>query len=544
MTDVTSSRLTSTSLIKMGLWPKWLVALVSGALIPFSFAPYFWWPMVFLGVMGYALSHRDITPKQSLFMGWLYGLGFYGHGVSWVFVSIHVYGGASLLLALVMTAAFAAGLALLVMLQSYCYVRWFAHRKPWGMLLGLPALWVLFEWLRSWLLTGFPWLYLGDASLENWLAAWVPIVGVFGTSLIIALHSVFLVEMIQRLLNKISLPENSKIKDTTHQITSNHAVTFVAVTSLLIAIVWGIGAGFHGYTWTQAQGEPLKVSGLQGNIPQEKKWLPEMQRPTLALYQQMTHENWDVDVIVWPETAIPVLYEQVTPVLEYLDSVGKDKGTALITGVPDRELNEDATQWNFFNGIIAVGAGEGMYYKQKLVPFGEYVPLEQYIRGMIQFFDLPMSSFLPGPKDQAPLKITKGDEVYHIAPFICYEIVYPQLVAEASKHAEVFLTISNDAWFGTSAGPHQHFGIVRMRALENGRYIIRVTNTGITAVVNPFGEVTAQLPQFVEARLDANVTRMTGQTPAARTGVIPYLFLCVVLLGLARGLRATKPPVV
>ncbi|MDH4041784.1 MAG: apolipoprotein N-acyltransferase, partial [Gammaproteobacteria bacterium] len=180
----------------------------------------------------------------------------------------------------------------------------------------------------------------------------------------------------------------------------------------------------------------------------------------------------------------------------------------------------------YFNSVIAVGQGEGVYHKQHLVPFGEYVPLERQLRGLIAFFDLPMSAFSSGPPDQPPLRAG----AYRVAPFLCYEVVYPELVARSARNSDLLLTISNDSWFGKSIGPLQHLQMAQMRALENGRYMIRGTNNGVSAIIDQRGQIVARTDQFVEATLTGDVEVMLGNTPFGTFGVTPVIAGCGVAL--------------
>jgi apolipoprotein N-acyltransferase len=205
-----------------------------------------------------------------------------------------------------------------------------------------------------------------------------------------------------------------------------------------------------------------------------------------------------------------------------------DQQGALITGIPWREWAGEGQI--YYNSVTVLGGGEGLYHKQKLVPFGEYVPLQQQIRGLIPFFDLPASSFSRGRPDQ-PNLTAMGRSV---SPFICYEILYPSLVAQRSHDSDVLLTISNDAWFGTSAGPHQHFQMTRMRSLETGRWLLRATNNGISATIRPDGKVADRLPQFERALLEAEVRTVRGTTPFMHSGPSPVLLLALAMLAFGR----------
>ncbi|RZA14574.1 MAG: apolipoprotein N-acyltransferase, partial [Proteobacteria bacterium] len=286
-----------------------------------------------------------------------------------------------------------------------------------------------------------------------------------------------------------------------------HRKPLLAGAVVLLLAPWILGQAFKGHNWTTPAGEPLNVAAVQGNIAQSIKWNPEAVDHQLQLYRDKTFVSKPVDLIVWPETAVPVLMDSAQGYLAMMGRFASDRHSALITGVPIRQVEDG--QRRFYNGITVVGDGEGLYRKQKLVPFGEYVPLQDLLRGLIAFFDLPMSDFARGPADQ-PLLQAKG---YQIAPFICYEVVYPELAASMAARSDLLLTISNDTWFGTSIGPLQHLQMAQMRALEAGRWMIRATNNGVTALIDPFGNITTQVPQFEEAVMYGEVTPMQGLTP-------------------------------
>lgn len=482
-------------------------ALFFGALLPFSFAPYHVWPLQLLSVAAIYFAIKDLTPKQALWRGWWYGLGVFASGVSWVYVSIHVFSKTPAPLAFFMTLVFVAGLAWFFALLIYCFQKWFSQ-KSWPFL-SFAFVWLLFEWLRSWLLGGFPWLYLGDGHIDTWLSGFAPVFGVYSVGLIITLSACVLIDWQWK----------SRYKS--------------GIAILITPWVLGFGASHMEWTTPLENGE-ISVAAIQGNIPQERKWLSEEIYPTLALYRTATESNRDVDLILWPETAITVLHHQVKEYLNYLNAEGKDHNTTIITGIPYQQGQKEESPGAFHNSIVALGEGSGLYHKQKLVPFGEYVPLPDSWRGLLTFFQIPMSDFISGNADQALLNVNTPNIEYTIAPYICYDIVYPDHVASYAKDSGLLITISNDAWFGHSIGPLQHFDIARMRALENGRYLLRSTNTGITALIDHKGQVVEQLPQFEYGILNANAKVMTGNTPFNVWGSWPVLILSVLGLTLIR----------
>ncbi len=481
-----------------------LLALFSGSLITLSLAPYNIWSASIISCCLYLGLLRLCNTRDAILYGWLYGLGMFGTGASWVYVSIHDHGNASIPFAIFLTALFAALLALLQALFAWVYVRFFRDLMA-GMLFGFPALWVLFEWLRSWLLTGFPWLFIGYSTLDTWAAGWAPVGGVFSLSFICAFSASCLYLAYMR----------------------RHSQAYL-IYGTMIAALWLTGWQLQQARWVApAHEKPLSVAMVQANIPQQLKWQRAYYQPSLELYRQMTEPLLGTSIVLWPESAIPNDYQTTQDFLQPLAAAAADKGTALITGIPWREGDSR----EYFNSVVAMGQGSGHYHKQRLVPFGEYVPLEGRLRGLIDFFNLPMSSFTAGEPEQRPLLAHD----FRVAPFICYEIVYPELVRDSARNSDLMLTISNDTWFGSSIGPIQHLQMARMRALENGRYVIRATNNGISAIIDEQGHIQVQSEQFVRTTLHGTVEVLLGSTPYSRIGSTPMIVICFVTLLLLLG---------
>ncbi|MBB1605799.1 MULTISPECIES: apolipoprotein N-acyltransferase [unclassified Pseudomonas] len=495
-------------------WPGHLLALAAGAITPLALAPYGIWPLALLSVALFYLGLRGVTPGSALWRGWWYGFGAFLAGTGWIYYSIHDFGGASPALAGFLVVGFSAGVAFFFGLPAWAWVRLLRRNNaPVSDSLAFAALWLGLEVFRSWFLTGFPWLFTGYSQLQGPLAGLAPIGGVWLISFSIALCAALL----------INLP----------QLTFRPAQLVVGLVLLLAP--WIAGLVLKGHAWTAPAGAPLTVAAIQGNVAQDMKWDPKHVTAQLELYRDLSAEQHDVDLIVLPETAVPLLKDQAGGYLAMLDEMAKQKRAALITGVPMRQRDADGV--HYYNGITVVGDGSGDYLKQKLVPFGEYVPLQDLLRGLITFFDLPMSDFARGPADQALLK-AKG---YAVAPYICYEVVYPEFAAGLAAQSQLLLTISNDAWFGTSIGPLQHLQMAQMRALEAGRWMVRGTNNGVTALIDPQGRIAHEIPQFQQGVLRGEVTPMQGLTPYLKWRLWPLGSLAVVLALWAVARRQTAP---
>ena len=495
-----------------------LLALAAGALLPLAFAPFDFWPLALVSVaVWFHLLDRD--GGRGVLLGWLYGVGKYAVGVSWVYVSIHEYGNAPPWLAVLLVALFVAGLALFTTANGWLFVRIRNVRSRQTkasapMSDAISAAWFVvlfvgFEWLLTWFLTGFPWLLLGYAFLDTPLAGLAPVGGVLLMSLFVVTTAVAFVLLARAVRGGLRLTD---------------AFTWPATLLLLLVLLpWLIGAGLAQVQWS-TQGQARTAALMQGNVAQSVKWQPETRDPIIDRYLSLTEPHWGTDLILWPEAALTVFAHEAPELLARLDRRGRDTGSGLILGIPGVEVRP-GNEVVFHNTTIGLGTASGRYVKRRLVPFGEYVPLEALLRGLITFFDLPMSHAEAGDWQQPLLSI----EGRPAAMAICYEVVYPGLMR---ADADVLLTVSNDTWFGDSIGPRQHLQMARMRALENGRWLLRATNDGITAIVDPQGRVTARLPRSEQGVLTGEYHSMAGRTPYNRFGEGPLLVALVVAAAL------------
>ncbi|NYT72136.1 apolipoprotein N-acyltransferase [Halomonas sp. QX-2] len=478
----------------MGLPPAFLLqllaALVAGGFTTLTASPFeLWW----LGPVAIGLLYvglHTLTPAQAALKGWLYGVALFASGTSWVYVSIHDYGYTGVPLAVFLTALFVTILALFFAGTFWLYRRFTSARFAF---VSFAGAWVLGEVLRTYLFTGFPWLLLGSGYVDSPMAAWAPVGGVYLLSLLVALSGALGAELLLRRQWWSLAP---------------------------LAAIWLIPLALP-QQWTTPAAEPTRVALLQGNLPQLLKWTPEGQRTAANTYSELTREVADeVDLIIWPETALPMMETQARPVLERVQA-NLPPDVALLTGIVQRDEQE-----RYFNSVIGVGDVEGSYQKEHLVPFGEYLPLESVLRGAIDFFDLPMSTFTKGEHEQTPMQAAG----INIGNAICYEIIYPQLVARRAQDSGVIMTVSNDTWFGASIGPHQHLQMARLRALENGRYVVRATSNGITAIIDSNGRIVERAPQFETTTLTGEFYAMEGLTPFTRLGSWPVWLLAGLML--------------
>jgi apolipoprotein N-acyltransferase len=475
-----------------------LVAVIAGAGASFAFAPYGLW---FLGVLGPAvlfLLWDYASPRDAARTGFWFGAALFGAGTWWIYTAVHDFGEAPAWLAILLLAALLAIKGAYYALLGYVLLRIAPDPTPARSLLLLPAGWTLLEWLRGWLFTGFPWLQLGYAQSDTPLAALATVGGIHLVTFASALTAGALVVLFQR-----------------------GGGRFAAVA--LAAALWVAGWLLTGHAWTRPAGKPLPIALLQGAIPQDEKWLAENREATLEEYRALNREALGARIIVWPESAIPVLAHEAAPYLAAVRAESAAQGSDVLLGLLDFDPESGVVK----NGLYAMGAaGEGWYYKRRLVPFGEFFPVPKAVRSWMRLHSLPYYDMTPGAEEQPPL--SAGGE--RLAATICYEDAYGADQLAALPGSTLLVNVTNNAWFGDSAAPHQQLQMARFRALEAGRWLMRATSNGITAVIDPDGEVTSRIPQFKPGVLKATVEPRTGLTPYARTGNWPILSFAFLML--------------
>lgn len=487
------------------------VALIAGALLTLAFAPFNITPLAMISPALLLGLWLYVTPRRAFFRGWLFGLGLFSTGVYWVYISIHTYGEATVWLSLFITVGLINILALFPAYTGWLLNRFFPNNNDTKILCAFPLIWCFLEWVRSWLFTGFPWLTLGYSQVHTPLKGYAPIFSVLGVTLILLFCAGLILNGILYLKPKKNLA-----------ITYQHLFTLI--------IIWVIGGGLTFIQWTKPAGEPIQVSLIQGNIPQELKWSPEQLMPTLKLYQDLTADHWDSKIIIWPEGAIPIPLQSASEFIDAMNRTAKEKDTTIITGIPIKAIGEEG----YYNAVIATGSGDGLYFKRRLVPFGEYVPFERILHNLLSSLNIPMSDFITSKQHFKPFNIAG----IKLSVFICYEIAFPEQVRDRDPSIGMTLVVSNDAWFGHSIAQAQHLQIAEMRALELGRPILFVSNNGITAVIQPDGRLQTSIPPFTTNVLTAKVQPFQGLTPWQQVGLDPCFIVLILLLVMA--LRTRK----
>jgi len=481
-----------------------ILAALAGAACTFGFAPYYAWPIPLLALcVPFLAWSRAATPRRAFVSGYVFGLGFFLAGVSWIYVALHVYGDMPAILAAVAVLLFCAFLALFPAAAGWITAR-FTVNSGWRLVLA-PAAYTLFEMLRGWIFTGFPWLNIGTSQVPSSpLTGFAPLAGVYGITLVGTFLASFAC---------VALRRESKVRTRSAMVVA-------------IALVFGIGAALQSREWSEPAGPSVTIALLQGNIPEELKWRDETRIRTLDEYRDMVAAA-NAKIVVLPETALPELYDRLPDAyLDSLRALASKDGKQIVAGVLERERS--GNEYLYYNSVVTIGGGDpAVYRKRHLVPFGEFKP--QGFGWVFTLLKIPMGDLESGGKEQGAL-VVDGTS-FGVA--ICYEDLFGRELIDSLPAAQVLLNVSNDAWYGRSLAADQHLQASQARAAETERWMVRATNTGVTAAIDPRGTVVSQLPQFERGRLVASIEPRKGMTPYAHWGDWMALGLAAALAGLA-----------
>ncbi|OYY50394.1 MAG: apolipoprotein N-acyltransferase [Methylophilales bacterium 28-44-11] len=457
-----------------------LFAFLAGLLTVFGFAPYeiFVAPIVGLTILFY-LWHGSATVKNNFKLGFSFGLGLYGFGIYWIYISLHEFGGMPWWFAGFCTFCLCAFMALFPALVGY-----FSKRIGWT-LWTVPLLWGVSDWVRSWIFTGFPWLTLGYSQVPSSpLVGFMPMIGVYGVSIIVALIASLIA---------YGITQHTHLR---WRLKVAAAISMIIISGQLLSFV----------EWTTPFGEPLKVALLQGNVSQTIKWSPDVASSTINQYLQMVEQS-DAQLIVLPETALPVIAQQLdkTVIQRITQHAQQQQGDALVGLV-----QYDAENQSYFNSALSFGSAPVQAYsKSHLVPFGEFIPLKAIFGWIYQdWLNIPLSDLSRG-QNHTPMQLA-GQQV---AVNICYEDVFGEEIIRPLPAATLLVNMSNDAWYGKSFAAVQHMQFSQARAIETGRMMLRSTNTGATAIINQHGIVQSHAPHDAQITLTGMVQGYQGSTP-------------------------------
>ncbi len=486
-----------------------ILLLLAGVIHVLAFSPFnLWWMSIVSLSFLFALHQQD--NKHAFKSGYLYGLGMFGSGTSWVFNSLYDFGEAPIIAAVAITFVSTLVLSVFPALALKVHAKLQASSTSiWMDVLIFAALWTLLEWMRSWILTGFPWLLAGHVLVDSPLSGIIPIFGVFAGSALMAFLAASIIALMYA--------------------GNQHIVKGLIGLGALIICCYLTGA----IEWTSKVGDqPIKVSAVQANIPFEMKWDKSRRHEVYQAYADLTSQHWDSDIVVWPETAIPTFYRVANKdFIPRFEKQLRQNNTELLSGVFTYEPGSE----RIFNSLVAIGGDVQIYNKQHLVPFGEYLPLRWIFEIFRSLVIIPMSDLSAG--EGSSILQMKGIPV---GVSICYEAAFGEEIRRALPEAQLLMNVTNDAWFGDSLAPHQHLQIARTRSLETGRYMVRAANTGVSAVIDMKGRLLARSGQFADEVVTEEVWPMRGSTPFVIWGnwAIISILSTLVLLVFARSRSA------
>ena len=507
---------TERALARRGAPLSAVLALLAGALLVLAFAPTGSWPLAVLAPAVQIYLWQGVAPRRAALLGFCFSFGTFAVGTYWIYISVHGFGQAPIWLALLLMLALVSIMSSYQALLGWLVARWLPARGPRRWLLGIPAAWLLIEWLRGWLFSGFSWLSLGLSQTDTWLRGFAPLLGMHGISALLLCAAGGCVTLL--------LGQGRE--------------RWLAL--LVLLLPWPIGAGLDDIEWTRLAGAPVGVALVQGAIPQDEKWLDTNHDTTLRIYRDLTRSALGTPLIVWPEAAAPDLANNLVDYLGGLYKEASAHGSALVLGVlrADPPPPGQRGEPKYFNAVVALAEHVGWYDKRHLVPFAEFFPVPAFVRRWLRLMSLPYSDFTHGADEQPPLSAA-GLE---LAMTICYEDAYGSSQLAVLQRATVLANVTNDAWFGRSSARFQHLQLSRMRALEAQRWMIRAANDGVSALIGPRGEVMGRAPEYQATVLRGSVVPRSGLTPYARVGnwlVVSLALIALVYVG-ARSGRADR----
>ena len=482
-------------------WASRGILFLLGCLLTTAFAPFGYSLLVPVLLLPLLYVYLSVSPRDAGSLSFFFGFGLFLSGTYWIYISVVIFGEAPAWIALVLM------LGLVLIMSAYFFAAgWLISRlargEPCLLLLVAPAIWVLIEWLRGWVLTGFPWLAIGYSQIDLPTAGWAPVLGVYGVSFMTVLSTTAVL---------VAIMTSGRQRG-------------IALAVFVIPLL--SGGVLKAIEWTEPSAPPVRSTIVQAGISQAEKWLPERLRPTLDFYRAATLQATDSELVVWPEVAVPSLDDRVEPYIQALQADTRGTGRSILFGILERD--ESRGEANIYNSVMLVaGDRRQSYRKRHLVPFGEYFPVPARVREWMRMMSLPHNDLAAGDDVQPLLEAANGEK---LAVAICYEDAYGAEQLYALPDASILINVSNDAWFGDSIAPHQHLEIARMRSLEVGRAAIRATNTGISAFISHVGKVLDSGAQFEAVTMTKDVVPRQGSTPYSRTGNLPILGICLLIL--------------
>ena len=473
----------------------YLVATILGLLFSLGFAPNDFW---FLSIFSLTCLHFliEATKRRELFLiGYFFGIGLWSLGISWLFVSIHYYGNIGFIYSILLTMLFIGIISLYSGLTLFLYNYLRSNLKI-ITIFSLPIAWMIIEYLRTILFTGFPWLISGTMLANTPLDGWTPIIGAQGNTFLLLFISSTLYVLIKNL------------KDYKTALLSGVLFFFLLISSFTLKNI----------QWTKQDGSILATI-IQTNLELRQKWSTEGVIETKKIIEAAIEIGNEDEIIIFPETALIFSESEMVDWIDYIDDKARKKGITLLTGIIERE-----DEFKVRNRVLGLGKANSHYDKVKLVPFGEFVPFESHLGKFFDILGLKLTNTLPGEE----IKTINAGNI-KVSASICYEIAFPELIRKTAIDSNLIVTISNDTWFGRSYGPIQHLEIAQNRALEHKKALLRSTNSGISAFISKNGEIIEKQGYFENKILKKEINLYKGKTFFAKYGNFPLFSILSII---------------
>ena len=461
------------------------LAAAAGVALSAAFAPANLWLLALLSPALLMALWQGAPLRHAAALGFWFNAGAFTSGTYWLYISIHQIGAAPVWIALLCMGGLVGILSLYGALLGWAIVRLLPASGAVRWMAGLPAAWLLVEWVRGWFLTGFPWLSLGYSQTGTWMAGIAPVLGVYGVSALLLVGAGALVTLAMG-------SQRERV-----------------LAGIVLSLIWVVPLMLRGIAWTHPAGPAVSVAIVQAAIPENEKWLADHRDAQLDTYRDLTRQVLGAQVIVWPEAALPDFAQNLTEYLLARYHEAHARHSALVLGV-ERETGNG----EYYNSILTLGDSVDWYDKMHLVPFTEAIRGPAFARHWLELLNLPSEGFQYGAANQPPIKA--GGLI--LLPAVCYDDAYGTSNLAMLRTANALVTVTNDGWFGHSTARYLHLQIAQMRSLETGRYLLRAANDGISAIIGPDGRVLATAPGYVPAVLRGAVVPMLGLPPFARFG--------------------------
>ena len=480
--------------------PNLVQATLSGSISFFSFSEIALWPIVFFSIIWFLFLLKNIGKIESFWVGWFFGIGYFGSNIWWIHISIENFGFPNSFLAVTLNALFISLLSLYFSIFGLLTNLVFKLSIIGALM--IPFFWLLMEIARSYFFTGFPWLILGYSQIDSPFSNLFPLIGAYGISFVVVAISFCAFSILS------SSCWLKKIK-------------FLCLFGLFSLMIYAL----NDVQYTSDTSAPLKISIIQGSVTQDKRWSDQSTELILERYMELSQDEWKADVVVWPETVFTELINLEETFIQMLLNKSNKTETALIIGIPFHQKIDN----KIFNSILVLGSSNDLYKKRKLVPFGEYFPFRRVLADLYSKIDIPLSDFDPGPTEKNSV-VVKGRSV---GLLICYEIAFASIARSSLPKAELIINVSNDSWFGNTVAAFQHLQIVRVRAAELGRPIIRATNTGISAFIDHRGKLLKVTDKFTSQIITNQIVGQEGETfygKIGEKGIVSGLLILIILV--------------